>query len=559
MPHIKKLLPGIFDRKKASKDDLDYLMGQTRFLYRVFTHDCRSPRTDDGFIAHKYRDSGPELNIAQLLLNDDTRYRSALMHIENDENTPWISTTRVWDWAMWKLMSPSEKMEGARVAIIDLLHFPQLALQGKGTLDLSLDRFQGQIVHALDAINRLELQKSSAAPLSSDMVQRARDRANSADEVLVYAMIPSSAIVSTFSLQDIQPSVPPTFVADPIAEPDYQKSIRRRLQKVIKIKDDINSHKQQIGLFRQTRHAWIKRLDKEKWDTEKHGHKVTDLAYAFLKERATQIGLTLPQLDNMLNPNVESGQNTSSEIAKLNKTDRQTPDGTGREEIGDDRNGSDAGSASSAEVSIQLADLIGQVGVYEMDADTGSLTSLVSAYSRLTTSSKDFSSQESLAAAITEPTESTSIGNSLLINLSMLPKNYHGQKFGSIDRPTEISEAVGLPLRDSDPKSSDVQRSINIFCDQLLILSSSILEPYWNIKQRKIKDWEVLKHAIVESTKPKVWSLEKRTTGVGEVAEIHTGVIFDKFEKNYPPYQWIAKKPASKGKRASKKEDSRLR
>ncbi|CAE6455407.1 unnamed protein product, partial [Rhizoctonia solani] len=225
-------------------------------------------------------------------------------------------------------------------------------------------------------------------------------------------------------------------------------------------------------------------------------------------------------------------------------THRQTPDDMEREDVGDDRDGSNDGSASIADRSIHLADLIGKVGVYEMDADTGSLTSLVSAYSRLTTSSKGFSSQESLADAVTEPTGSTLIDRSLLIDLSMLPKNYRGQELSSI-RAVEVSEAVGLPLG-PDKMYIDLWTSLlfGSLCDQLLILSFSILEPYWNIKQRKLKDWDILKHAIVESTKPKVCRLVQRTTRVGEMDEIHTGVIFDKFEKNYPPYQWVIKKPA---------------
>ncbi|KDN33774.1 hypothetical protein RSAG8_13133, partial [Rhizoctonia solani AG-8 WAC10335] len=536
------------DRKKASIEELDFLMGQTRFLYRVFTDDCRSPLTSDGFIADKYRDNGSDLNVAQLLVNDDTRYLSGLQHIESQENSssPWISTTRVWDWAMWRLRSPNEKMESARVAVIDLLHFPRLQLQLEGTSELSSDRFQGQIIHALGAIKRLELQNPSAPPFSKEMVQRARDRANSADEVLVYAMIPDSAVVSTFSLSDIWPSVPRNFVTDPI-DP-------------IEIED--NGDKQQIGRFRLKRDAWIKKLNKERWDTDKLGHKVTELAYSFLHERASQIGLTLSQLNSMLNLELESNQATSPQI-ESNNAHCETPDDVEGADSGNDRGasgGDDGGSISSTEDSIRLADVVGQARFYEMDAEAGSLDSLASARSRLTTASKYFSSQESLAAPIADPTGSTWLtDHSLLIDLSVLPTL--DQESGSIGRSAEASQAIGLTLKKkSDSKTGEAQRSISIFCDQLLILSSSILEPYWNIKRRKDKDWDILKHAIAESVKLKVVSLENLTTRTGEEG-INTGVILDKFEKSYPPYQWVISKPASKGRvrRAVEKVASKLR
>ncbi|CAE6434373.1 unnamed protein product [Rhizoctonia solani] len=537
MSKIKgKLLSGIFDRKKASKEELDSLMSQTRFLYRVFTSDCRSPRISQGFVAHKYRNNVDMIDVAQLLVDDNTRDVSGLSHIENQENSPWISTTRAWDWAMWKLMSPNEKMAGARVAVIDLLHFPELQLQTPGAANRQLpsERFHGQIIHALEAINRAELQDSSAKSLNAKTVQRARDRANSADEVLVYAVIPSSAIVSTFNLQDIMPSIPPHFTPSPSAESEKQKKKRGS-------KDEDEDHKLQIGLFRKTRHRWRTELEKEKWDTDKHGRKNTQLAHAFLKERSTQITQKFSQLNNLFQPAIDHGVSSTTDATSTASDHGQAVEGTEDDDC-------------ESHESSGLADMLGRVGIYEIEAELGSLISLASAVSRLSTSSREWSSQESLATPVPETTNISIDPAALLANLSMLSKSYHISKQGPgpLDANNIAVDTVGAPEEaKNDPNLVEMQRLINIFCDQLLILASSILEPYWDIKERQMKDWGTLKHAIAELGKLKVAEMEEFSRRFG-VDEIAPSEIFEKFEKGYPPYRWVTNKPMSKRRRMLK-------
>ncbi|CAE6358905.1 unnamed protein product [Rhizoctonia solani] len=548
-----KLPPGIPDRKTASKDDLNFLMGQTRFVYRIFTDKCRSPRVTQGFVAHKYRDYVDGINVTQLLSNDESRYFLALSHIENQENSPWISTTRLWDWAMWRLKSPGEKMTGARVAVIDLLCLQELQARASG---LSSERFNGQVIHVLDAISRAELRSASDKPLKEEMVQRARDRANSADEVLIYAMIPTGAIVSTFNLSDIHSSVPRNFTTDSSPASDNQKKKLWKLRRPGKDKHDANQER--WGQFRNMRYGWIKELDKEKWDTSHHGRKITELAYSFLEERVNEINTILSQLDNMFKPAADSDPATSSttESTVLNLIESDG-DGDGKE-----RNDDDYNSASSSCASTQLADLIDRAGIYELDADIGSLASLVSAVSRLTTSSKGQFSQESLKNPVPGSNDKPSTNSSeLLANLSLLPKSYHTFEcpFGLTSNLTPVKQgakpsgaANESPQDEINSKIAEAQQSINIFCDQLIILASSILEPYWNVKQRKEKDWDILKHAIVEFVKPEVGRMEKITRGLGEIDGIESSGILERFEKSYPPYQWVTSKPPSKGRRVAK-------
>ncbi|CAE6409085.1 unnamed protein product [Rhizoctonia solani] len=559
MPNLKaKLLSGIIDRKKAPKEELDFLMGQTRFLYRVYTEECRSPRVSQGFIAHKFRNDVHNINAARLLANDDTRYLSGLNHLESQENSPWISTTRLWDWAMWRLMSSHEKMKSACVAVIDLLHFPELQLQPGDTYqsDLSLERFHGQIIHALDVIKRVEVQSPLGKAPSSEVVKRARDRANAADEVLVYAIIPSSSVVSTFSLQDIRPSVPRQFATGLNADSDNQKMKRRR--KAHKPKDE--DYKEQVGRFRNTRYNWTREIDKEKWDTDKHGRKFAELAYAFLKQGEAQ---RLTRLDGMPQHDISLIQtNTGSLGVDPTRLDKTPQEVSGGVEVNDEHVGAadDHDSTSSGEGSTRLADVFGRAGIYEMDAEAGSMASLTSAYSRLTTASKVFSSQESLSGPIPESIEGPKNDQALLINLSMLPKAYHMSTKGLDPSKgiVEASEPTSPPSKDeSISKKSEAQREINIFCDQLLILSSSILEPYWNTKQRKGKDWDILKHAIVESVKPKITRMEDATAHSGE-EEVNPDVIYESFEKHYPPYQWVTSKPTSKGRKLFEKVTSKI-
>lgn len=461
-------------------------------------------------------------------------------------------------------MSSHEKMESARVAVIDLLHFPELQLQSGDTYqaELSSGRFQGQIIHALDAIKRVELQSSSGKAPSSEVVQRARDRANSAEEVLVYAIIPRSSIVSTFNLQDIRSSVPRQFATDPNADLDNQKS--KRWRKAHKPEDD--DHKQQVGRFRNTRHSWIRELDKEKWDTDKHDRKVTDLAYAFLKEGEPQIGQRLIQLEKTPQPDISSNQTTTGSLGANATSLGSPPPNEASDEVEghDEHVGAvdDHDSTSSAQGSTRLADVFGRAGIYEMDTEAGSMASLVSAYPCLSTASNALSSQESLSVPIPESIEGPKNDQLLLTNLSMLPKAYHksSQELDSTKGGAEAAKSTGLPLKDeSNSTIGEAQQSINIFCDQLLILPSSILEPYWNTKQRKGIEWGTLKHAIVESVKPNIAWMEQVTGHSGEGKEINPDWIFERFETSYPPYQWVMSRPAGKGRKALEKVASKFR
>ncbi|KAH7323296.1 hypothetical protein B0J17DRAFT_239653 [Rhizoctonia solani] len=199
----------VSDRKNYSVHQFDRLMAETRFLFRCFSYvrlpPGRSPiKRDDGFVARKFSDR-KQIDVATLWENEPARYLSAVEHIDANKpkSSPWISTTRSWDWAIWWMALNKHPLSThkLKIAVIDLTLLPP---PGPDTnLAKSSRPHQGIVLHALDLISRAQKEK----PIPSDKLERVTNYANSADEVLVYAKIPLSAIVSTVTLDVLKLSI----------------------------------------------------------------------------------------------------------------------------------------------------------------------------------------------------------------------------------------------------------------------------------------------------------------------------------------------------------------
>ncbi|KAG8788358.1 hypothetical protein FRC12_014676 [Ceratobasidium sp. 428] len=157
---------------------------KTNFVFRVFDDTSKAVYTKEtGFTActplgGDFRDRSSQ-----------DLHRSVVSHVGRAQiNSPWISASRLWDWAVWEMSRRQRRSTSnthVRVAVIDVRKF-----KSSSGLD-----FDPACIHALQFLNPLKEQ--------SDYLKKLENFANIADEILFYGSIPACAVVSVVELEDV--------------------------------------------------------------------------------------------------------------------------------------------------------------------------------------------------------------------------------------------------------------------------------------------------------------------------------------------------------------------
>ena len=174
------------------KSDLARLLGRLSVLYRVFDKNSSTALTDDGFIANAFAGSA---NISEILEKSptDNDYGELLPHVRNwrrGANSPWISVTPLWLWAIVECVKRCRAGEkGVGLALID-------------NAQLAVSRDARQVFYAME---RDEIRDDYFASQWS----------NDPQEILIFGVLPRKAIISQVLLTDIIPHLPPFFFESP--------------------------------------------------------------------------------------------------------------------------------------------------------------------------------------------------------------------------------------------------------------------------------------------------------------------------------------------------------
>ncbi|KAG8742397.1 hypothetical protein FRC10_001579 [Ceratobasidium sp. 414] len=189
-----RLIPQLQD---WGAEELQDRVANTRFAFRVFDDLSRGTYDpEQGFKSY-----GRGIDEQSLCL-----YQSAAHHVDRSfqVQSPWISASRRWDWALWEMARRSRRYAAnfhIRVAIIDVY-----ALSSK--LD-SPARPSPHIYHALLLLEPSKLRELGwRSTWSERLPTQLQHFANIADEILFLEHIPASAVVSVVALDDIIRDVP---------------------------------------------------------------------------------------------------------------------------------------------------------------------------------------------------------------------------------------------------------------------------------------------------------------------------------------------------------------
>ena len=174
------------------KSDLAHLLGRLSVLYRVFDEKSSTALTDGGFIANAFAGSA---DISEILgkYPTDNDYGELLPHVRNwrrGANSPWISATPLWLWAIVECVRRCRAGEkGVGLALID-------------NAQLAVSRDAGQVFYAME---RNEIRDDEDACQWS----------NDPQEILIFGALPRKAIISQVLFADIIPHLPPFFFTSP--------------------------------------------------------------------------------------------------------------------------------------------------------------------------------------------------------------------------------------------------------------------------------------------------------------------------------------------------------
>ncbi|KAG9122377.1 hypothetical protein FRC07_001291 [Ceratobasidium sp. 392] len=161
---------------------------KTRFAFRVFDKQSQGTYDEEaGFIAAAFC-NGQAIEAPPL-----DPHVSVVSHVNRAyTNSPWISASRQWDWAVWEMCRRQQRFGNntdIRIAVIDV----------HALTPNSKRPFRGQIIHALQFLNPLKL---------DGLLKTLENFANIADELLFYGIIPACAVVSVVRREDLMCYVP---------------------------------------------------------------------------------------------------------------------------------------------------------------------------------------------------------------------------------------------------------------------------------------------------------------------------------------------------------------
>ncbi|CAE6502970.1 unnamed protein product [Rhizoctonia solani] len=281
----------VSDRRDYTTKQFDRLMEETRFLFRCYSYNRfptgKSPlKKDDGFVASKYSNQKKGIDVATLWAKEPARYTSAVDHVDANrpKNSPWISTTRSWDWAIWWMALNKNPLSThkLKIAVIDLTLLPPPV---PDTILAKNSRpHQGIVLHALDLISRANKEEK----IPGDKLERVKNYANSADEVLVYAKIPLSAIVSRVTLDGLKLSI------KAYIEPSTSEHwIRRLYDWVVGPPDDLSKKKN----FSIARGQWVRKFRELGMNELQWGEECAGFAFLLLGKQIIEIDKMLRKLE----------------------------------------------------------------------------------------------------------------------------------------------------------------------------------------------------------------------------------------------------------------------
>lgn len=163
-------------------------LSRLSMLFRIFDEGSASTLSDSrGFVAHKFRDITDIDKVAKLLPTSNDRNRESLQHIRNwkhGQESPWVSTNPLWIWAVMEgVRRVRRNCRGVMLAIIDI-----------SKLDV-LDTPARKVFYGSELVNN----------------RTAQDWANNPQEILVFGVIPCTAVISRIALSDIIPALPGFF------------------------------------------------------------------------------------------------------------------------------------------------------------------------------------------------------------------------------------------------------------------------------------------------------------------------------------------------------------
>lgn len=188
------------DFKACEQDDYKRLLSQNRFYYRIFDDTFRGSlfESKTGFIAHRYA-YRTKAQLENLEDNPFDDLNGVHDHLTWNKiwSSPWISTTSDWAWAVWELYQRihyRKKSRYPRLAVIDSHLLLKEDAFKKG------ERNHGFFFYALQLLKTIEQDDRT--------YEEHYDLANASAEVLFHAWIPSYAIVSVLTLDDIIPKLP---------------------------------------------------------------------------------------------------------------------------------------------------------------------------------------------------------------------------------------------------------------------------------------------------------------------------------------------------------------
>lgn len=252
------------------KSDLAGLLRRLSLLYRVYDEGSSTVLTDDGFIANAFAGSANVSEILERYPTDDD-YRELLRHVRNRHrgaNSPWISITPLWLWAIVECVKRCRAGEkGVGLALID-------------NAQLALSRDVQQVFYAME---RNEIRDDHLASQWS----------NDPQEILIFAALPRKAIISQVLFADIIPHLPPFFFKS-----HHCRAIENICWRNVRTWDRFYfAHNELLSSLQQHRDAT---------SPHSHGKRAYDLARSLIE----------PKWQEVTNDILEEGQEAGEEIIR---------------------------------------------------------------------------------------------------------------------------------------------------------------------------------------------------------------------------------------------------
>ncbi|KAG6824993.1 hypothetical protein H0H92_005152 [Tricholoma furcatifolium] len=306
-------------------------------LYRVFDDTSQALfHNDRGFVAPNYARyaQDPDFELEDMLVepyrqlesDPDSYYSGIVDHVGYRQSTHWISTTSQWGWAVWEMDRRARR--GTKKSSIRLAVLDARALYATGT--------EGRVVYALDILKRqkVRLGPGIISSTASEALSRAKNFANAAQEVLVFAHIPKEAILSVVTLEEAFAKLPQSYF---VVSPDDHRLVWDTTATAY------------LGKLRHTSYADAKgdlvlRFRSVGWQSsestevlEVHARECAALAFCFLNWKYESVGARMQEILSCCEPcacaSSDPPSNQSSEFLTPDDVDSSNNENTDLEDL----------------------------------------------------------------------------------------------------------------------------------------------------------------------------------------------------------------------------------